>query len=93
MKEIGSRHQLSTPYWPQGNAEVERFMKTLGKLLIITNVENRGFETMLSKFLFQYRTTPHSTTKVSPAELLYNRKLAGKIPSHVMEKVYLFIKG
>ena len=87
MKEIGSRHQLSTPYWPQGNAEVERFMKTLGKLLIITNVENRDFETMLSKFLFQYRTTPHSTTKVSPAELLYNRKLAGKIPTHVMEKV------
>ena len=29
----------------------------------------------VSRFLFQYRTTPHSTTGVSPAELLLSRKL------------------
>ena len=29
----------------------------------------------LARFLFSYRTTPHSTTGVSPAELLMNRKL------------------
>ena len=29
----------------------------------------------VSRFLFQYRTTPHITTGVSPAELLLNRKL------------------
>ena len=29
----------------------------------------------LDKFLFKYRVTPHSTTGVSPAELLFKRKL------------------
>ena len=33
MKNWGVIHEFSTPYWPQGNAEVERFMKTLGKVL------------------------------------------------------------
>ena len=31
-------------------------------------------ETKLSRFLFHYRITPHSTTGVSPAELLLKRK-------------------
>ena len=29
----------------------------------------------LDKFLFQYRVTPHTTTGVSPAELMFGRKL------------------
>ena len=31
-------------------------------------------ETNVCKFLFQYRITPQSTTGLSPAELLLNRK-------------------
>ena len=31
-------------------------------------------ETRISRFLFQYRLTPHTTTGVSPAELLMNRR-------------------
>ena len=36
MLEKGTSHQTSTPYWPQGNAEAERFMRTLSKILTIT---------------------------------------------------------
>ena len=32
------------------------------------------------KFLLNYRTTPHCTTKFSPAELLFNRKAKNKLP-------------
>ena len=32
-------------------------------------------DSTLSRFMLSYRTTPHSTTGVSPAELLFNRKL------------------
>lgn len=32
-------------------------------------------ETKLARFLFHYRTTPHSTTGVSPAELMMGRRL------------------
>ena len=33
----------------------------------------------LSRFLFQYRITPHTTTGVSPAELLLNRRPRSKL--------------
>ena len=32
-------------------------------------------ESRVSRFLFKYRTTPHSTTGVPPAELMFNRHL------------------
>ena len=32
-------------------------------------------ESRISRFLFKYRTTPHSTTGVSPAELMFNGQL------------------
>jgi hypothetical protein len=34
----------------------------------------------LENFLFQYRTTPHSTTGLSPAKLLMGRTLRDKLP-------------
>ena len=60
VKTLGIKAKFATRRWPQGNAEIERFM------------ENR--------FLLQYRTTPHSTTNVLPAELLFNGKVKGKLP-------------
>ena len=87
MTELGIKHTFSTPYWPQGNAEVERFMRTLNKVLQIANLKNEDLEVTLSNFLFQYRTTPHSTTKVAPAELLFNRQINGKF--HALNKVSL----
>ena len=42
--------------------------------------EQRPWQQELSKFLLNYCATPHSTTKVPPAELLYNHKIKGKLP-------------
>src|SRR5688572_16562193 len=36
-------------------------------------------KTRLSTFLLSYRTMPHSTTGKSPAELLYQRRLATRL--------------
>ena len=41
----------------------------------------------LHRFLLQYRTTPHSTTKVAPCELLFNRSVRGKFPSLEKKRV------
>ena len=37
-----------------------------------------SLETRLSRFLFNYRITPQSTTGVSPAELMFNRRLRSR---------------
>ena len=80
MTAMGITHTTSTPLWPQGNAEVEAFMKSLGKAIKTAHLERRPWQQELSRFLLTYRSTPHSTTKVPPAQLLYNREMRGKLP-------------
>ena len=36
---MGIQQTTSTPFWPQGNAEVEAFMKPLGKAIRTANVK------------------------------------------------------
>ena len=81
MTAMGITHTTSTPLWPQGNAEVEAFMKPLGKAIKTAHLERRPWQQELSRFLLAYQSTPHSTTKVPPAQLLYNREMRGKLPS------------
>ena len=42
--------------------------------------EKRDWKSELNKYLLAYRSTPHSITGKSPAELLYGRKLSTKLP-------------
>lgn len=80
MKSLGIKHTTSTPLWPQGNATMEAFMKPLGKTICTAVLENRKWKQELYRFLLNYRTTPHSTTKIPPAQLLFNRIVKGRLP-------------
>lgn len=79
-KELGFRHRKITPYWPQANAEAERFMRTVQKAIRTAHTQGQNWKQELPKFLRNYRATQHSTTTVSPAELLFGRKLRTKLP-------------
>ena len=81
MKAFGINKDPSTPKWPQGNAEVERFNQPLGRTLTTAKREGKVWQQELNRFLLQYRTTLHATTKVPPAELLFNRVVNGKPPT------------
>ena len=78
---LGFHHRRITPLWPQANATAERFMRTLGKALRVANTQGMHWKQHLNIFLREYRSTPHSTTESSPAELLFQRKMFTKIPS------------
>ena len=73
-------HRTSTPLWPQANGEVERQNRSLLKALRIAKAEKKNIWTEMRKFLTAYRTTPHSSTGVTPAKLLFNREIRTKIP-------------
>ena len=77
---LNIRHEFSTPYWPQANGEVERFNQPLEKVLQTAAIEGKVWRQELQRFLLQYRNTPHCTTKVAPSQLLFNRKVRGKLP-------------
>ena len=55
-------------------------MKPLGKAIRTARVENRNWVQELSRFLLSYRTTPHSSTNIPPAQLLFNRPVRGTLP-------------
>ena len=72
-KRNGIRHIRTAPYHPSSNGQVERAVQTFKKTMKKTNTGS--IETMVSRFLFHCRITPHSTTGVSPAELMMGRQL------------------
>jgi hypothetical protein len=78
---LNVQHKKGIPYWPQSNGEVERFNETMLKIVKIANAQKQDLKEQLGNFLFQYRTTPHTTTGVSPSELLMGRKLRDKLPT------------
>ena len=69
-----------TPLWSQANGEVARQNRSLLKKIKIAQIEKRNWKEELGCFLIMNRTTPHSTTGVSPAELLLSSKLCTRIP-------------
>ena len=80
LKENDIYHLSSTPLWPQANGEVERQNRSLLKAIKIAQVEKKDWKREMLKLLLAYRSTPHSPTGVSPAELLFRRKIRTKLP-------------
>ena len=80
LNENGIQHRRTTPLWPQANGEVERQNSTLIKSMKIAQAQGQDWRKELNKFLMAYRTTPHTTTGVTPAELMFRRKIRTKMP-------------
>ncbi|XP_052792104.1 uncharacterized protein K02A2.6-like [Mya arenaria] len=68
-KQFGFKHRKITPIWPQANEECERFMKTIGKVIIAAKTQKADWRTDMYAFVRNYRATKHATTKYSPAEV------------------------
>ena len=72
-KSNGIKHVTSLPYHPSTNGLAEGSVQTFKEG--IKKQKTGTIETCVSRFLFTYRNTPHSTTNVSPAMLMFNRQL------------------
>ena len=73
MKRNGIKHIKVAPYHPASNGLAERAVRVFKEGF--KKMGEGSIQTKLSRFLLSYRTTPHSTTGVPPAELLMKRKL------------------
>ena len=81
LADLSIKHVKGIPYWPPSNGEVENHNQTLLKAIRIAKIEKKDYKREVERFLFAYRTTPHCTTGVSPAELMFGRRLRTKLPS------------
>ena len=73
----GIKHVTSAPYHPSTNGQAERAVQTLKQG--IKRTPGDSIQERLSKFLFDYRITPHATTGIPPCELLMNRRLRSRL--------------
>ncbi|PFX34699.1 Uncharacterized protein K02A2.6 [Stylophora pistillata] len=76
----GIQHRKVTPYWPQVNARVEQFKKTIEKAIRTAHAEGKDWRTDMFAFLLNYRAAPHATTGASPAFLHLGREIRTKVP-------------
>lgn len=67
----------NSPYHPASNGAAEHAVQVVKTGLKKQNVGD--IYSHLAKILFLYCNTPHSTTGVSPAELLVGRRLRSKL--------------
>ena len=68
LSRNGIRHITSASYHPATNGFVERAVQTFKEAM--KKAMQGDIEMNLARFLFHYGNTPHSTTGISPAELL-----------------------
>ena len=71
LKTNGVRAVNSAPYHPASNGLAERAVQTFKRAL--KKATPGDLERHLQQFLFRYRITPHATTGVPPADLLFGR--------------------
>ena len=77
VRKNGIKHVTSAPYHPSTNGQAERAVQTLKRGLKCT--PGNSVQEKLSRFLFGYRITPHTTTGVPPCEMLMNRRLRSRL--------------
>nr|XP_054930704.1 uncharacterized protein LOC129386641 [Dermacentor andersoni] len=75
LQDRGIKHSFSAVYHPQANGQVERFNRALKSYIQLALLEQRPVKKTVTEYLGIFRVTPHSTTGLSPAVLLYFRHI------------------
>ncbi|CAG9135828.1 unnamed protein product [Plutella xylostella] len=82
MSSCGIKHILVSPYKPSSNGAAESAVKIIKTCLKKAIFERENLDLALDRYLLMYRSTPHSATGRSPAELLLGREL--RTPLHLL---------
>ena len=77
----GIRHVPTAPYHPSSNGQAERVVRTFKEAM--RKLKTGDIETKVNRLLFKYRMTPHTSTGVSPSQLMLKREI--RTPFHLIQ--------
>ena len=75
----GIHHETSFPYHPQSNP-VEALMKPISKCMKAAHTSKSDKQAALNSFLSAYRATPHSSTGISPGDIIFRHGYGSTFP-------------
>lgn len=77
----GVKHVLTPPYHPASNGAAERSIRIVKEALSKQVIQGTVGKSMkqIANFLLRYRTTPHSVTGCTPAELMMKKQLRTRL--------------
>ncbi|KAL4090638.1 hypothetical protein QTP88_025432 [Uroleucon formosanum] len=77
LKMYGIMHLIGTPYHPQTNGAAESTVKIMKNSIkkVMKNPISSDLDVELNTFLFQYRNTPHTTTKETSTKILLGKSV------------------
>lgn len=78
MEFLKNDTKHTTQLWPQANGKAERTNRTLLDVIKIGHAEKKEIWEK-NKFQIAYRSSPHQTTGVTPAELIFKQKTRTKL--------------
>lgn len=73
MARNGVKHIRTSPYHPASNGAVERLVQSVKRGVKAGIRSGVPLECALQAFLLRYRTTPHTTTGITPSTLMLGR--------------------
>ena len=73
--ERGIKHIRTAPGHPQSNGQAERYVDTVKTAIRKGMLSGKSLPVALHEFLSRYRSTKHSTTDESPAQLFLGRPM------------------
>ena len=74
LKELGTRHNIATPYHPQTSSQAETSNKQIKNILQKTvNEMGRGWKLKLPDALSAYRTAYKTPIRMSPYQIVYGK--------------------
>lgn len=79
LNQNGIKHSKTVPYNPSANGMVERLNRTLKESIQAIELSGEAWEDSLIMALGTYRTTPHSATSKTPAELMFGRRVRTRL--------------
>ena len=73
IQSNGISHVKTAPYHPQSNGLAEKMVQTFKNSM--KKQPEESIDVKLARFLLTYRSTPHSSTNKTPAELFFGRQV------------------